>query len=149
MSQLYLTEECSTHERIEVIFEHYRLVLDHPRARLDVIRRSVISTALSWGYTVDDLQLAIEGVLADPWANGRNDANRKFHGLERIFGKADTIDHYIELGERLRAHLERRLSERRAASSAPAVDSAQPGSSSIARANLEMLREIVRRGARV
>lgn len=147
MNQLYLSTDADTHARVDAVFEHYRLVLDHPRARLDVVRRSVIVNALSWGYTVDDLQLAIEGVAVDPWCSGRNTAGRKFHEIERILGKADAIDRYIEGGERLRAHLERRLAERRAQSSdaqAPAVQS-----SSVAAQNLALLREIINKGVRV
>ena len=80
---------------IEEIFEHWREVMDHPKAQLDKKRRAVICNALAWGYSLDVLKQAISGCAKTPHNMGFNDRNQRYDGLELILRSADQIDRFV------------------------------------------------------
>lgn len=100
--------------QIQQVFEHWKIVLQHDRARLDTKRTRMISSALAWGYSVEDLQLAIEGCAGSPFHMGDNDRNTIYDGLDLILRDADKIDRFMASGEQLRAKIRRNIERRRA-----------------------------------
>jgi hypothetical protein len=77
------------------VFEHWRRVMDHPKAVLDKQRRRYIRLALDGGYTVEDLCLAITGCSLTPYNCGQNDRGERYDGLHLILRSADQIDRFI------------------------------------------------------
>jgi hypothetical protein len=71
------------------VFEHWRQVMDHPKAVLDKQRRRVIQLALNRGYSVEDLCLAITGCSVTPHNCGHNDRGERYDGLHLILRSAD------------------------------------------------------------
>ena len=77
------------------VFEHWRQVMDHPKAVLDKQRRRYIRLALDRGYRVEDLCLAITGCSLTPHNCGHNDRGERYDGLHLILRSADQIDRFI------------------------------------------------------
>jgi hypothetical protein len=77
------------------VFEHWRCVMDHPKAVLDKQRRRYIRLALDGGYSVEDLCLAITGCSLTPHNCGQNDRGERYDGLHLILRSADQIDRFI------------------------------------------------------
>lgn len=77
------------------VFEHWRRIMDHPKAVLDKQRRRFIRLALDDGYSVEDLCLAITGCSLTPHNYGQNDRGERYDGLHLILRSADQIDRFI------------------------------------------------------
>jgi hypothetical protein len=82
-------------QQIENIFEHWKVLMDHPNAKLDEKRKSIIRKALKFGYSVSDLCQAIAGCSYTPHNMGDNDRGQRFDGLHVILRDADQIDRFI------------------------------------------------------
>ena len=80
---------------VMAVFEHWRQVMDHPKAVLDKQRRRYIRLALDGGYSVEDLCLAITGCSLTPHNCGQNDRGERYDGLHLILRSADQIDRFI------------------------------------------------------
>lgn len=80
---------------INVIFEHWRDVMDHPRAKLDNKRKSAIKKALELGYDVEQLKQAITGCSKTPFNMGDNDRGQRYDSITLILRDADHIDRFI------------------------------------------------------
>jgi len=80
---------------VEEIFDHWREVMDHPKAQLDKKRRAAIRNALAWGYSLDVLKQAISGCAKTPHNMGFNERNQRYDGLELILRSADQIDRFV------------------------------------------------------
>jgi hypothetical protein len=78
------------------IFDYWKAVMQHDRARLDARRRKFISEGLKCGYEVHDLKAAILGCSLTPHNIGVNDRNQRYDGLHIIFKDADQIDRFIK-----------------------------------------------------
>lgn len=81
---------------IQVVFDYWRKVMTHDKAKLDVKRTKEISTALKIGYSVEDLQAAILGCSLTPHNMGSNDSGQRYDGLSIILKNADQIDRFIK-----------------------------------------------------
>jgi hypothetical protein len=79
---------------ILAVFQHWRTVMGHPRAKLDPSRRALIRAALSWGYSVADLCEAITGCHRTPHNQGSNPKGERFDGLHVILRNGDQIDRF-------------------------------------------------------
>jgi hypothetical protein len=87
---------------ILAVFEHWRIIMGHSRARLDIKRAQVIRERLRDGYSVDDLMLAIEGNAASAWHQGENDRRTVFDSLGLILRDADNTEKFMAMGETAR-----------------------------------------------
>jgi|GEM_PF-3825750 len=87
-------------KNVNSIFEHWKLAMQHPGARLDAKRTRVISARLDDGYTVPDLKLAIDGCKLSPFHMGQNDQSVVYDGIEVIFKSGGNVDKFIALASR-------------------------------------------------
>lgn len=84
---------------IEEIFAFWQLCAKHPRSRLDDKRVRAIRAALRWGYTIDDLKLAVYGCCSNPWySEGRNERGGIYTHIGLILRDADHVDRFIQEG---------------------------------------------------
>jgi hypothetical protein len=95
------TTQPATADPVRSVFDHW-LALHNKnpaRCKLGPTRRQAIAAALLL-YSADDLQLATEGNLIDPWcvANNRHDIDWLVVGESRI-------ERFMELGETLRTRM--------------------------------------------
>ncbi len=84
-----------TEEGLEV-FEHWKLRMNHPRARIDKKRNSVILAALKMGYSVEELKEAINGCARSEWHMGQNDRRMIYDDIELILRDAKHIDSFMK-----------------------------------------------------
>lgn len=78
------------------VFNHWKTVLNHPRAILDAKRRRLISSRLDEGFLAEDLKVAIDGCKASPWHMGKVPENSTvYDGLDLILRDAEHIDQFI------------------------------------------------------
>jgi len=82
-------------ENTMLVFNCWRDVLGHKRANLDAKRKKEIRTALSLGYSSDELQQAIIGCSKSDFHMGVNDRGQKYDSINLIFRDADQIDKFI------------------------------------------------------
>ena len=73
------------------MFAHWQRATEHPRAKLDAKRRTLIARALK-DHPAADLMRAIDGYAASPWHRGENDRGTKYLGLELILRDAAHIE---------------------------------------------------------
>lgn len=80
------------------IFEHWKLVWNHPRAKLDAKRKKVLREALKL-YSEADLCLSISGYLNSSFHKGRNDRNTVYDDISVFLRDAKNIDAGIAFAE--------------------------------------------------
>lgn len=80
---------------VDDVFAHWCTTLGHPQAKLTDDRRKLISKALGWGYSVDQLREAIDGCAMTPHNMGINDRGQRYDGLHIILRSGDQIDRFI------------------------------------------------------
>lgn len=78
------------------VFDHWKEVHNHPRAKLDDKRKAVIRKALK-SYSADDLKLAIQGCKHSDFHQGKNDSGVIYDALSLILRDGDKIDKFIAL----------------------------------------------------
>ncbi len=83
-------------DTITKVFQHWKEVMHHIDAKLDNKRRSLISKALSFGYSAEQLCQAIVGCSLTPHNIGDNDKGQRYDGLHIILRDADQIDRFIK-----------------------------------------------------
>jgi hypothetical protein len=83
------------------VFNHWQQIMNHPKAKLDKIRRKKINQALG-SYSVEELKKAIDGCHKDPFNMGKNDNNKKYDSIGLIFRDSDHIDRFIEQSEAIK-----------------------------------------------
>lgn len=77
------------------VFEHWRVVMNHPKAVATPKRKRVIADALKH-YPVAALQDAIDGCARSAWHMGENDRHTRFDSLELILRDAKNIESFQE-----------------------------------------------------
>ncbi len=90
-----INSQNSVADSIAAVFEHWKKVMKHPRAKLDFKRQTLIQKALGWGYSVEDLCYAITGCFRTPFYTGDNKQGEYYTGLDVILRDADHIDKFI------------------------------------------------------
>lgn len=75
---------------IAAVFEHFRK--QHPRAKLTASRKTLIRTHLQAGYSVEDLQTALDGLHLDRWHIDNGNLT-----LEYGLRNGNKIDGFIEI----------------------------------------------------
>lgn len=81
--------------RVDSVFTHWQSTMNHPNAKLDAKRRSVIRKQLEAGYSPEDLKQAISGCALTPFYMGENDRGEVYDGLHLILRDADHVDKFI------------------------------------------------------
>ena len=84
---------------IEQIFGDYKLILNHPRAKLDEKRKKVVHTALKLGYTRDVLSRAFVGCKRSFLHMGYNKQAKTHDSLELILRSADNIERFAKYAD--------------------------------------------------
>lgn len=82
---------------IEVIFDAWRRILDHPAAKLDKKRRARLKARLDEGFTVTQMLLVPQGVLRSPWHLGDNPNGIRYDKIETIYRDREQVEHFIDL----------------------------------------------------
>lgn len=82
----------------QVVFDHWKVVHGHPKAKLDAKRSKLIRSALNL-YSVDDLKRCIDGYKRSPWHQGKNDRKRVFDDIDLFLRDAKHIDEGIKLAD--------------------------------------------------
>ena len=90
-------EEALTDAEFQV-FEHWRTVLRHPKAKPTPERKRLIAKALRV-YSVDELQRAITGCSRSPHHMGENDRRTVYDDLELILRDAKHIESFMAKAE--------------------------------------------------
>lgn len=80
---------------VQEVFQHWKTVLDHPRAILDAKRQKLIADRIEQGFSVDDLKAAIDGCRASPYHMGQNDHKTIYDSLELICRDASHVEQFI------------------------------------------------------
>lgn len=112
-SQLRLVTEapetgfgCAPDDPTRRIFEHWLAMFGRnpKRCKLGPTRRAAINAALAL-YDVDQLELAIEGMAADPLERCPASMAEVMRDVEWLFAKESRIERWCEAGEALRERL--------------------------------------------
>jgi len=77
------------------VFGHWCLTWEHPRAKLDRKRRTVIRSALDMGYSEDDLNDCISGYRNSPYHMGQNEQNTVYDNIATMLKDGAHIDRGI------------------------------------------------------
>lgn len=77
---------------IAAVFDHWRTVCQHPGAKLDAKRSTLIARRLRDGYSVADLCEAVDGCTRSRFHQGANDQGKVYDGLELILRNGDKVD---------------------------------------------------------
>lgn len=123
---------------VEEAFEHWKAILDYPRARLDDKRRKCIAARLADGYTLADLTDAINGCYLSEFHQGDNEHNRRYDDITLICRDAEHIDRFIQQFEEAEIILQRIEN-----TPTPATD--QPFDRDKARERLAAMKRVARR----
>ena len=99
-------------ESVASVFAHWKAIMGHTRARMDLKRAQVIRDRMRDGYSVDDLCLAIDGCAASAFHMGQNDRHMVYDSITLILRDADHTDRFITLGEQAHKLIEAREQRR-------------------------------------
>jgi len=78
------------------LFDYWRSVMQHPRAKLDKNRETKINKALMLGYTLEQLKQAIDGCANTPFNMGKNNQNKRYDDIGLIYRDADHIERFTQ-----------------------------------------------------
>jgi hypothetical protein len=101
-----------TPENVLAVFSHWQIIMDHKRAKMDVVRARVIRERMRDGYTVEDLCLAIDGCAASAFHMGENRDRTVYDSITLILRDADHVDKFIKAGETAHKLIEQREERR-------------------------------------
>jgi hypothetical protein len=90
------TQDSGSAADVRKVFDAWRNILSHPKARLDDRRRRAIKRALS-DYGLDDCVRAIHGIRASSFHMGDNADGKVYDDLCLIFRDAEHIERFIAL----------------------------------------------------
>lgn len=77
------------------IFEYWKRTMNHPRAKLDKKREQAIERAFKLGYSVNELEQAINGCATSPFHMGKNDSHKVYDDIGLIFRDAKHIEGFM------------------------------------------------------
>lgn len=78
------------------LFDYWQRTMNHPRAILDKKRRRAIEQAIKQGYTIPELQKAIDGCKNTPFNMGKNDHHQVYDDITLIFRDAEHIERFMK-----------------------------------------------------
>lgn len=87
-------------EIAEKIFETWKAELNHPRAKLDRVRRKMIESRLAEGYSQERIEAAIRGIKLSAHHMGQNDREAVYDDIELICRSGAYVDRFADLEEK-------------------------------------------------
>ncbi len=84
------------------VFDYWRQVMDHPRAKLDSKRRNAINARLKEGRSVEDLKRAVDGCSVTPHNMGQNKHRQRYDDIELICRNSPNVERFMGNAERMR-----------------------------------------------
>ena len=82
-------------EKIEMIFNHWKIVMKHPGASLSDERAAKIRTRLKEGFTYDQCIAAIDGCAGSSFHMGKNDDGTVYDSIDLIFRNTSNTEGFI------------------------------------------------------
>lgn len=95
----HIQETGNRNKEIDVVFEYWKAVTGHSRARLDDKRKRLIGDRLK-DYSVEELCIAIDGNKASPFHQGKNEDGTVHDSIELIFRSAGNVERFIGIAEK-------------------------------------------------
>lgn len=86
-------------ERIEEIFEHWKVQMGKTTARLTDGRKQKIRARLDEGYSVDQIKQAITNCSKSAWHMGKNNNNRKYNEIDLICRNGEKLESFRDMQE--------------------------------------------------
>jgi len=83
---------------VQIVFDHWRNVMDHKRAKLDNKRKGKIKSALKL-FTVEECLKAIYGCSLSPFHMGENESMTRYDSIDLIFRGADYIEKFMAIAD--------------------------------------------------
>jgi len=87
-------------EKIEMIFNHWKIVMKHPGASLSDERSAKIRTRLKEGFTYDQCIAAIDGCAGSSFHMGKNEDGTVYDSIDLIFRNASKFEGFINRNKR-------------------------------------------------
>ena len=84
---------------IDATFQHWQQICNYKRARLDEKRRKLISARMKDGYSLQDMQDAINGCYLSAFHQGDNQDGKRYDDISLILRDAAHVDQFITLYE--------------------------------------------------
>lgn len=88
-------------EAIREVFDYW-VEKTYTKGRKPILgakRRSKLNARLSEGYTVEDLKLAVDGVLLSPWHMGDNPSGKKYLDIVTIFRDDAQVEKFMNMAD--------------------------------------------------
>jgi hypothetical protein len=79
---------------VVLVFEHWRRVMSKPTAKLTKGRAARVRDRLREGYTVEQLQRAVDGCKASAFHQGQNDRGTTYNDLELICRSGEKVEQF-------------------------------------------------------
>ena len=95
--QLVVDNQQDPELTVEQFFNHWQIIHDYKRARLDDKRRKLIHDRLKDGYSLQDLADAVSGCFLSAFHMGDNERSKRFNDLGLIIRDAAHVDNFIVL----------------------------------------------------
>ena len=80
---------------VRAVFGHWKRVMGHPDAKLTREREAKVKARLAEGYTVEQLNGAVDGCKASPHHMGRNDTGTIYDDLELICRSGGKVESFV------------------------------------------------------
>lgn len=80
---------------VRQVFIHWQKVLGHSKALMTIPRQKLIRARLKEGYTVEQLEKAIDGCKASPYHMGQNTNGAIYDSIGLIFRDGDKVEQFI------------------------------------------------------
>lgn len=80
---------------VETVFAYWQAALNHPQAKLTTERKKKIQARLTQGYSVEQIQTAIDGCRASPYHMGQNDSGTVYDDIELICRNGSKLESFI------------------------------------------------------
>jgi hypothetical protein len=84
-------------ENINHVYEVWKFILEHPNAKLVKKRQKAIMYRLREGYSVLDLELAIEGCRNSDYHRRINDNGKRYDDIELICHDGVKLENFIHM----------------------------------------------------
>ncbi|HBB9211342.1 TPA: hypothetical protein JRS25_004116 [Escherichia coli] len=82
----------------EIIFNHWKEVMNHPNAKFDKKRKQRIKARIKDGFSAGELCRAITGASYDDWIMGRSsNSTKKYDGIETVLRDVAQVEKFIAL----------------------------------------------------
>lgn len=92
-------------EEVKEIFEYWKKIMKHKRAKFSGDRIIKIKARLKEGFTVAECKKAIDGCANSSYHMGNNDDKKKYDSIDLIFRKADKLEWFINNNHKPKGHI--------------------------------------------